>query len=87
MAFVEYDDVVQTIPPYAAMKPLETCVLPRALIRGDYFFDVHRIDSFAKHVSISAIAVSEQESRCGIPRERPRVSVALSIRLWDWSLR
>jgi hypothetical protein len=68
--FVQYNDVIQTIPPYAADHAFHKRILPRAARRSEYLFDTQAFDTHLKLTSIDSIAISQQVLRCCIPWKR-----------------
>ena len=45
MTLVQYDDMIQTIPPDAAYQTFHKRILPRTSWRSQDFFDAHVFDS------------------------------------------
>ena len=70
MAFVQHDDMVQTVAPDAAYQPFRERILPRTAWCGDDLFDPETIDAAPKLCAVDAIAITEQIARGLIPGER-----------------
>ncbi len=65
MAFVEDDDVIQTLPENAADDALGIGILPRAPRRGRAFLHPQTAHAFSKLASIDSITIAQQVLRRG----------------------
>ncbi len=70
MAFVEDDDVIQTLPMNAANDALGIGILPRAPRCGRTFVHPQTAYAFSKLASIDGITIAQQVLRRGLPWER-----------------
>ena len=69
MAFVQDEDMIQTLTPDRADEPLREGVLPRALGRGQHFPDSHALHALPERVTVDAVPIVEEIGRCGVVRE------------------
>lgn len=63
--FTENDDVVEALPPDRPDQALAERILPRRAWSRDDLLDAHRLDAPGKAVVEDAVAVTQQETRCG----------------------
>jgi hypothetical protein len=69
MFLAQYDDVIKRVSAYAADYPLTIWVLPRTLRGNLHRFDTHVLDAGLAGGAIDRVPVSQQVTRCRIPRE------------------
>ena len=50
--FAKHDDMIETLAPNRADKPLRAGVLPRAVRRGLDFTDAHALHTFAERMAV-----------------------------------
>ena len=70
MTFIRHDHMIQTLPPDRSDDALDIGVLPRRSWRRRYFDDIHRRQTIAEYCSAGCVAIADQVSRRGVPRER-----------------
>ncbi len=70
MAFVEDNDVIQTLPANAANDALGIGILPRAPRCGRAFLHPQTAHAFSKLASIDGITIAQQVLRRGLPWKR-----------------
>lgn len=59
MAFVQHDDMVQTVTPDAADQPFRERILPRTAWCGDDLFDTQTIDAAPKLRAVNTIPIAQ----------------------------
>ncbi len=57
MSLVQYDDMVQAIPPDATEHSFHKGILPRAAWCSEYLFDSHALDALPKLARVNTIAI------------------------------
>ena len=70
MAFAKDEDMIQTLAPDRADKPLGEGILPWAVRRGQHFPDPRALHSVPKRVTIDAVAIAEEIGGSGVVGER-----------------
>ncbi len=63
MLLVEYDDVIEAFPAYAAVQSLDVRILPRGSWGSDDFLDAHVFHTFTEIAAVDSVTISEQEAR------------------------
>jgi hypothetical protein len=61
MAFIEDDDMVETLPPHGSHEAFSKRILPRRPRCGENFFDAEALDATAELVAENAVAVANHE--------------------------
>jgi hypothetical protein len=70
VAFTEDDHVIEALTPNAADDSLHEGTLPRAPRRGENLLDAEAFHTRLELVPVDAIAISDEEPRGRLPRER-----------------
>ena len=70
VTFAQDKDMIQTLAPDRADKPLYEGVLPWALGRCQHFPDFHALHSLQKRVTVDRVTIAEEVGRRGVVRER-----------------
>jgi hypothetical protein len=66
---IEDDDLIQALPANGSNHSFDVRALPGRARSGQHLFDSHRLDLLHKLVAEDPIAVPEQITGCGLPRE------------------
>jgi len=69
MGLAQDQDMVQAFAADRADDALDIGILPRRSRCSDDLLDSHRLDTITEGLTIRRVAVSQQEARCGVPRE------------------
>jgi len=70
MSLIEDDDVIQTIPANGTDHAFDEWILPGRSARRYHLLDTQTLDPSSHSVTIDAIAVTQQITRCGIKWKR-----------------
>ena len=70
VSLIEHDDVIQTVPANGTDHAFDEWILPRRSARCYHLLDTQALDPSSHSVTIDAIAVTQQISRCGIKWKR-----------------
>ena len=62
-AFVEYDEVIQTLAADAAAQPLDVSPLPRRTWRRQHLLDAHRLDLIHELMTEDTVTIAQQIAR------------------------
>src|SRR6266403_2748335 len=69
VSFAKDEDMIQTLAPDGADKPLRERVLPWAVRRRQDFTDAHALHALPEHVPVDRVAIAEEVGRRGVVRE------------------
>jgi hypothetical protein len=69
VSFPKDEDVIQTLAPDRADKPLREGVLPWAVRRRQDFTDTHALHAVLEDVPVDRVAIAEEVGRAGVVRE------------------
>src|SRR2546426_7946898 len=69
VSFPKDEDVIQTLAPDGADKPLREGVLPWAVRRREDFTDAHALHALPEHVTVDRVAIAEEVGRRRVVRE------------------
>jgi len=69
VAFAKDEDVIQTLAPDGADKPLREGILPWAVRGRQDFTDAHALHALPEHVPVDRVAIAEEVGRRGVVRE------------------
>ena len=68
--FVEYDQVIQTLPSDAANQPFNMSPLPRGTWLCQHLLNAHSLHLIDELMAEGTVSIAQQMPRCGVPRER-----------------
>ena len=83
VSLIEHDDVIQTIPAYGTDHAFDEWILPRRSARCYHLLDTQALDPSSHSVTIDAIAVTQQITRCGIKWKRLHDLLGCPLGGWD----
>src|SRR5882672_6390698 len=69
VAFVEDENVIETLAPDRADEPLREGILPGAVRRRQDFLDPHALHSVPKLLAVDVVTIAQEIGRCGVVRE------------------
>ena len=69
MPFAQYDHNSQTLSTYRTDYPFAIGILPGRTWRGWDFFNTHAFNTLREIVTVDAVAITNQETRCFLVRE------------------
>ena len=70
VSFVHHDHVVEAFSSDASDQPFNERILPGRASSSHDLFDAHVPDAALEVLTIDAVTISQQVSRCAVPRER-----------------
>ena len=67
MLLIEHDHMIEQVASDTANNPFAVAILPRTPWRNLYLFEADVLDTLLKMITVDAVPVPEQVSRCALP--------------------